>query len=53
MQRDKAASRVVMLAHNRYAVSGGAFMIGASTKPDTLWSGLMDDVRIYNRAVKQ
>jgi hypothetical protein len=33
-------------------VSDGEFMIGASTKPGTLWSGLIDDVRIYSRVVR-
>jgi hypothetical protein len=25
---------------------------GATRTPETFWSGLIDDVRIYNRAVK-
>jgi serine/threonine protein kinase/Tol biopolymer transport system component len=33
-------------------VSDGDFMIGASSKPGTLWSGLIDDVRIYSRVVR-
>jgi len=34
--------------------SGGGLYIGAGSTlaPGTFWSGLIDDVRIYNRAVK-
>ena len=35
------------------AVSDGGFTLGAgSPGPGTYWSGLIDDVRIYNRVVK-
>jgi Tol biopolymer transport system component/serine/threonine protein kinase len=30
----------------------GGFMIGAGTSPGTFWSGLIDDVRIYDRVVQ-
>ena len=33
-------------------ISDGSLMIGASRDAATLWSGLIDDVRIYNRVVK-
>jgi len=33
-------------------VSDGQIMIGAGMKPGNLWSGLIDDVRIYNRVVR-
>ena len=34
--------------------SGGVLQIGCgkSAAPTTFWSGLIDDVRIYNRAVQ-
>jgi len=33
-------------------ISDGSLMIGASKDPATLWSGLIDDVRIYDRVVR-
>jgi Tol biopolymer transport system component len=33
-------------------VSDGKFIIGAGSKTGTGWSGLIDDVRIYNRVVR-
>ena len=38
----------------RPAPSTGGMYIGAASTPTpgTFWSGLIDDVRIYNRAVK-
>jgi hypothetical protein len=30
----------------------GGFLIGAATTAGTLWSGLIDDVRIYSRVVE-
>ncbi|MEN6423877.1 MAG: protein kinase [Phycisphaerales bacterium] len=33
-------------------ISDGSLMIGASRDANTLWSGLIDDVRIYNRVVR-
>jgi len=33
-------------------ISDGGFIMGAGTTPGTLWSGLIDDVRVYNRVVK-
>jgi len=41
-------------AQSSLAASGGGLYIGAGSTlaPGTFWSGLIDDVRIYNRAVK-
>ena len=39
-------------AQPEIAVPDGSLMIGAGTKAGTFWTGLIDDVRIYNRAVK-
>jgi Tol biopolymer transport system component/tetratricopeptide (TPR) repeat protein len=39
-------------AQPEIAVPDGSLMIGAGTKPGTFWSGLIDDVRIYNRIVR-
>ena len=33
-------------------IPDGGFMIGVGTTPGTLWSGMIDDVRIYNRVVQ-
>jgi serine/threonine protein kinase/Tol biopolymer transport system component/tetratricopeptide (TPR) repeat protein len=39
-------------AQPEIAVPDGSLMIGAGTKAGTFWSGLIDDVRIYNRIVR-
>ena len=33
-------------------ISEGGFMIGAGTTAGSLWTGLIDDVRIYSRVVE-
>ncbi len=41
-------------AHAGLATAGGGLHLGAdsASSPGNLWSGLIDDVRIYNRAVQ-
>ena len=41
-------------AHDSLAAAGGGLYLGAGSalSPGNFWSGLIDDVRIYNRAVK-
>jgi hypothetical protein len=43
---------VVRDAQPEITISDGSLMIGASRDPGTPWSGLIDDVRIYNRIVR-
>ena len=33
-------------------ITEGGFLIGVGTAAGTLWTGLIDDVRIYNRVVE-
>ena len=39
---------------NEVSLPEGELIVGAggSLEPESFWSGLIDDVRIYNRAVK-
>ena len=41
--------RVVIRRHNHY--NGLHIGAGMAMEPGSFWSGLIDDVRIYNRAV--
>jgi hypothetical protein len=40
--------------HDGLAGASGSLVLGAGSAlaPGSFWSGLLDDVRIYNRAVK-
>jgi hypothetical protein len=39
-------------AQGELAIPGGWLRMGVGEAPGTAWSGLIDDVRIYNRAIK-